>query len=412
MAQSSSGTHLHLDTGLPSAQRSGVQARSLRAMNLSLVLKETLANSDTVTRAAIAQRTGITPATVSCLVDELTASGLVNELPPIDEGTRGRPANRLSARGSAAIALGLEVNVSGLGARMVDLGGTVLAEVTKQGDYADSDPAKTITELARLAHHLYTQHCTDKTLFIGTGLALPGLVSHNALTIAPNLGWRDIPFDQLLEPMGTLRPTVIANEADLAAYAVSSPRPGVPSGPASFVFVSGEVGVGAGIIIDHKSMSGAHGWSGEIGHICTDPAGPACSCGANGCLEAFLGLRALATHAGLERDATIATIIEAATGGSSQAQHALEQGGIALGRALAATINLVDLPLVILGGNLAELEAYIATPALAEMKGRTLQAPWQTPTIEVLPDSAWLAVTGAAHRVFDALVNNPLDWIE
>ncbi|MCD4550067.1 MULTISPECIES: ROK family transcriptional regulator [unclassified Schaalia] len=401
-------------TNIPTSTRSrtGAQARTMRALNLTLVLNHILTDSGQATRSSIAQLTGITASTVSRLVDEMVACGLIDEVPPPADNSRGRPAMRLRPAKGKAVALGLEINVSGIDARLIDLAGYVIAEETRIGDYAQSDPQTTMNELAEIAHHIVHTHVTSSMFFVGSGLALPGLISHDSLTYAPNLGWQDIPFSELLSPIADLHPRVIGNEADLAAFAISFPTPGVATGPSSFIYISGEVGVGGGVVVEHRSMSGAHGWSGEIGHVCVDPMGALCSCGAHGCLETFLGLRALSASAGLESNASVADVIAAAHNGSLRANSALRDAGTALGRALAATINVVDIPLVLLGGNIGELADEITEPALTEMRTRILQSSWCEPTVHSVPDSTWLAVTGAAHMVLQHLVNNPLEWTD
>lgn len=392
-------------------RRTGVRAESLRAMNLSLALRHVLADPGGVSRAAIATSTGITRATSSRLVDELVQSGLVTELSPEPDAGRGRPAVRLTPRRGRFVALGLEVNVGSLSARAVDLTGAVLAEEVVSGDFSTTGPDVAMGELSALARRVLATSLRPSTSFLGSGLALPGLVSPDSLALAPNLGWRDIPLTDLLTPIADLGPVLVANEADLAAFAVAHPRPGVPSGPASFILVSGEVGIGAGIVIDHRMLTGAHGWSGEIGHICVDPAGPLCSCGATGCLEAYLGRRAFIRLAGLPEGSTPTDVVRAAREGSVGARSALDEGGAALGRALAAVINTVDIPLVILGGNVAELGEELLPAVRRELSVRVLQSAWSDPEILIAPDSSRLAATGAAHRVLQRLVDDPLAWI-
>ena len=280
------------------AQNRGVKSENVRASNMSTVLRNILASPGEVTRAGLSQRTGMTRATISRLVDDLVGAGLVRELEPGDGGGRGRPANRLTPAEGSAVALGVEVDVASLDVMLVDIAGRELGHRRIERDFADSAPEETMALAAREAHALLEGALPDGALFLGTGVGLPGLVSPSRLALAPNLGWRDIPHDQLLAPLADLNPVVVANEADLAAYAVAYTRPGVAGGPSTFVYVSGEVGVGAGVIVDHRPMSGARAWSGEIGHMCADPNGPLCRCGARGCLEAYLGVRALAEHVG------------------------------------------------------------------------------------------------------------------
>ena len=410
-----------------STQNRGVKSENVRASNMSTVLRNILVSPGEVTRAGLSQRTGMTRATISRLVDDLVSAGLVRELEPGDGGGRGRPANRLTPAEGSAVALGVEVDVASLDVMLVDLAGRELGHRQIERDFADSAPEETMALAAREAHTLLEDTLPDGALFLGTGVGLPGLVSPTRLALAPNLGWRDIPHEQLLAPLADLNPVVVANEADLAAYAVAYTRPGVAGGPSTFVYVSGEVGVGAGVIVDHRPMSGARAWSGEIGHMCADPNGPLCRCGARGCLEAYLGVRALAEHVGAPTGSGAreilrcagfvnevgATISESLAVGAEQerARAVLAEAGAALGRVLSGVINAMDIPHVVLGGAVAELSGALLDPAREEIETRTLQAPWSSPIVEVLTDSASLTVRGAAFRVLDSLVDDPAAFL-
>lgn len=389
---------------------SGATNQSLRAHNLSLALRHILANPGAINRAGIAAQTGISRATMSRLVDELIASSLVEESEDkLSTGQRGRPTSVLSPTSGKVIALGLQVNVSALGAYLVDLSGTVLAHEYVSGDFSGADPTSTLRKLARIARRVLREGSSAGALFLGSSLALPGLFSADTLTIAPNLGWRNIPRKELLRPLHDLDVTLVANEADLAAYAVAYPRPGVPEGPDSFIYVSGEVGIGGGLIVNHQPLSGAHGWSGEIGHICVEPEGAICSCGARGCLETVAGLKALGHAAGLGDNASAREILQHA-GHSSRAQDAMTHAGHALGQALSAVVNTVDISQVYLGGLVAEIAPYLLPSLHEELATRVLQAPWQTPQIDILPHSEDLSLRGGAHRVLELTVDDPIHW--
>lgn len=398
------------NTARTSDPNSGATNQSLRAHNLSLALRHILANPGAINRAGIAAQTGISRATMSRLVDELIASSLVEESEDkLSTGQRGRPTSVLSPTSGKVIALGLQVNVSALGAYLVDLSGTVLAHEYVSGDFSGADPTSTLRKLARIARRVLREGSSAGALFLGSSLALPGLFSADTLTIAPNLGWRNIPRKELLRPLHDLDVTLVANEADLAAYAVAYPRPGVPEGPDSFIYVSGEVGIGGGLIVNHQPLSGAHGWSGEIGHICVEPEGAICSCGARGCLETVAGLKALGHAAGLGDNASTREILQHA-GHSSRAQDAMTHAGHALGQALSAVVNTVDISQVYLGGLVAEIAPYLLPSLHEELATRVLQAPWQTPQIDILPHSEDLSLRGGAHRVLELTVDDPIHW--
>ena len=83
----------------------------------------------------------------------------------------------------------------------------------------------------------------------------------------------------------------VDNDANLAALAEHTC--GVAAGTADLVYLTGEVGVGGGIIVDGRLLRGADGFSGEVGHLPVDPGGARCGCGRNGCWETKVGLAAL-----------------------------------------------------------------------------------------------------------------------
>lgn len=389
---------------------SGATNQNLRAHNLSLALRHILANPGAINRAGIAAQTGISRATMSRLVDELIATGLVEESDDkLSTGGRGRPTSVLSPASGTVIALGLQVNISVLGAYLVDLSGNVLARETLEGDFSGSDPQATLRKLARMGRRVLREGREEGTTFLGSALALPGLVSGDTLVTAPNLGWKNIPFDELTHPLHDLHVTLIANEADLAAFAVAHPRPGVPEGPASFIYVSGEVGIGGGLVINHQPLGGAHGWSGEIGHICVEPQGNVCSCGARGCLETIAGLKALCRAAGLGDGASARELTQLA-GHSAKAQDALANAGHALGQALAGVVNTVDISQVYLGGLVAETAPYLLPTLHEELETRVLQAPWYAPAIDILPSSEDLSLRGGAFQILERILDDPIHW--
>lgn len=405
------------------ASYGGFTGRDVRAANSSAALTIILREGGDASRARIAQLTGSTRATVSRLVEELVTAGLVTESQVPAQG-RGRPAIALKVTPGALIALGLEVNVTYMTARVIDLAGQELAAETITHDSAADDVPTILDNLHDLGQRVLSEGVSrardvaaearadngpgPEPRYMGCGLALPGLVSTDEVAIAPNLGWRHVPLSQVRETLSDLRLLRVANEADLAAFAFAHPRPGAADGPDSFIYVSGEYGVGGGIIVDHAPMPGAHGWSGEIGHICVDPAGPRCACGALGCLESYLGLGALTQAAGLPQPATVTELVTRAQAGDQRVLDVLGQGGLALGRALATVINTVDIPLVVLGGHVSELAPWLLEGAREELSRRVPHAEWLQPQIEVNDDSVPLASTGAAAHVLQMAVNDPL----
>lgn len=394
---------------------------NLRQHNLGLVLRRIVDAAQPPSRADLAAATGLTRATVSALVDRLVAGGLVVELPAVADGRAGRPAVPLAPAGGGVAGVGLEVNVDYLGARAVDLAGRVIDEEVEDDDFRGSDPTTVLPRLAQAAGRLLDRLAAAGVAVAGTCLALPGLVDRvtGPLRLAPNLGWRDVDVLALLapaghppgaggSPLGAHVPR-LANEANLAAraeaFAVRA------TGLRDFLYISGEVGIGAAIVLDGQVFVGRHGWSGELGHTVVDPAGPACTCGSVGCLERYAGKDALMDGAGLDRRLPVSALAAAAAEGRPAALDALARAGRALGLALGNFVNLVDVDRVVLGGTYAQVAVHLLGPVEGELRARVLSAPWGEPSVRASVAGERAAMTGAALSVLGRVIDDPTAYL-
>ncbi|MBZ2198086.1 ROK family transcriptional regulator [Occultella gossypii] len=384
-----------------------VRQETLREHNLSLIARTVMSAPTPPSRADVATATGLTRATVSRLVTELIEGGLVAEDAPLTAGLAGRPAIPLRPAPGAVGALGLEVNIDYLGARVLDLSGTVLGEATRERDLRGSDPAQVLAELGTLGAEAVAAATAGGTRLAGTGLALPGLLRDGVLLRAPNLGWTDVtPADLLGGPIpgGRLH---LGNEARFAAGAELA----AGSGGDSFLYLSGSVGIGAAIVHAGEFFAGEHGWSGELGHVCVDPTGPACRCGATGCLETYAGTAALLGRAGLPEDARPPDLVAALAVGDPAARAAVAAAARALGTAVGAFINLVDVSEVVLGNTFAPLTEHLRPELERELSMRVLAAPWAPAQVRASVAGDRPALTGAARAALATVIEDPSAWL-
>ena len=179
----------------------------------------------------------------------------------------------------------------------------------------------------------------------------------------PNIPeWRYFPIQEFLQSTFDI-PTAINNDANLAAYGEWTF--GAGKGHSNLIYLTISTGIGGGIIIDNKLLSGVAGYAGEVGHMTINPQGPVCSCGKVGHLEAFASgpsivrwiKSRLEDESLLEHypvgDLTAKQISEAAESGNELAIAAYERAGKYIGLAIADLLHIFNTSLVIIGGGVS-----------------------------------------------------------
>jgi predicted NBD/HSP70 family sugar kinase len=405
---------------------------SLREHNLALVLGA-VADAGPASRARIAAATGLTKATVSTLVDSLVQAGLLRELGPHAASGVGRPGSALALADRPA-GIGLEINVDYLATCTVDLSGAVRRRELVAQNLAAGDPEPALTRAAAALRGALDDVRLGGGQVTGVVVAVPGLVqaADGLVRLAPNLGWHDVPLLELLsarldraDPVacgGT--PLVLHNEANLAALGElwcggHADPDGAPL--ASFLHVSGEIGVGAAIVRDGRLQAGMRGFSGELGHLPLDPNGPPCRCGGRGCLEQYVGQQAILRRAGLGPQAAatstgspggpVEQLVAAARAGDGEVLAAVREAGRALGAGIAVAINLLDVETVLLGGLYALLAPWLLDPVREQLDRRVLAARWAPTQLLVGRLGADGAVRGAALAAVRGVIDDPAGWI-
>ncbi|MFJ2634710.1 ROK family protein [Streptomyces sp. NPDC087422] len=380
----------------------GAQA-GLRRRNMALVMRA-LAAGENVTRAAVAAEVGLTRATVSTLVDELLAAGLVEERGAQRPGTVGRPGTALALSERGPAGLGAEVGVDHLAACVVDLRGTVRCHAEAKAANRGRPAAEVLAELAELTAKVTREAAGSGLRPVATTVAVPGLVGKDRGTVlrAPNLGWEDV---AVAAPLG--EGTVVENEANLGALAEL--WLGGHERLADFVHVSAEIGIGAALVVEGRLFRGARGFAGELGHVPVHPDGPLCSCGAHGCLETYAGEEALLRAAGVGAGGGPA-LRAAAADGDPAALKALEEAGAALGIALSGAVNLLDPQAVVVGGPLAELAPWLLPGVRRELAARVTDRQWRPEDVVTSRLGRDGVLRGAAYSSVRTVLEDPASW--
>ncbi|KZB86053.1 ROK family transcriptional regulator [Amycolatopsis regifaucium] len=370
---------------------------TVRQHNAALVLGA-IADGPGASRAGLSATTGLTKATVSSVVDRLIAADLVAEGEPERRVGPGRRGTVVSLSPTGPHGLGIEIGVDYLASCLVDLTGTVRAEEVR---YADNRTPRVFQRVSAFLRKAREQAEVLGVPVGGVGIAVPGVVESagGLVRLAPNLGWRDVDLADRLGETFT-----VANEANFAALAELWHGTALPD----FVHVSGEIGIGAGIVLDRALFEGVRGAGGEIGHLPVAPDGPPCSCGANGCLERMAGQEEILRLAGAE---TVDDLISALESGDDAAGAAVTTAAGHLGIGLSTVVNLMDVPAVVLGGTYARLEPWLREPLLAELKRRVPSTAWSPVRVIRSALGTGAAVRGAAGSVIRGILADPEHYL-
>lgn len=356
-----------------------------------------------LSRADLAPAVDLTKSTVSLLVRELVAEGWLVESDLVTTGDLGRRPTPLFIDPSRLLLLGVEVGIGSVCIVATALTGEVLART--QGRFGAGLTVKDcLTSLVAGLQRVRKQLKSTQKI-IGIGVGLPGGVDEasGTLQLAPNLGWRDVPFGALLgeKLKGTVLadvPLFIQNEADVAAVGEREFNPTSASNP--LLYVSINQGVGAGVIVDDRLLTGRRGFAGEVGHMVLQVNGPLCSCGRRGCAEALIGLRALhqlpGQHEQCSASEPLADVQRRLAQRHGDTVCAVSIAGSYLGVLLQNLASAYDPGCIVLGGAVVALGDCFLKPALQTLNDYAAAANLAAPTVRISHFGADAVAVGAA----------------
>ena len=387
----------------------------VRRSNLALVL-DRLRRSGPSSRSELVAATGLTRSAIAGLVGELEAIGLVVESAAASDGRPGRPSPVVEVDDRYVVALAIEIFVDEIGAALVSLDGSVVVSVRLARPRARVAAAETVADVAALVGRLdadlrgASTPGTSRRL-VGCGVSVPGLVRDvdGVVVAAPNLGWIDVPLAESLDTaLGLGVPVTVGNDADLGALAESRFGAGVDSD--HMIFVSGEVGVGGGLVAAGRPVVGHLGFAGEIGHLPVNPDGRRCPCGSIGCWETEVGEAALLERAGLDPDggrAAVDELLDRAAAGEKRALDALAVEARWLAIGIAGLVNVLDPDTVVLGGLFARVLPALRSRLDAELADRRYVAARRDVAVVGARLGSLAVTVGAAELAFGPLLDDP-----
>jgi len=355
----------------------------VRQINLSLVMN-ILRTQAPISRAALAQATGLNKATVSDLVFDLMERGFIREVGMKSSGT-GRPATLLNLHPAAGFIVSCEIAVDFIEVLVTDFAPEVVWQVKERISPEQGQQAILERTLALLFQAIERGQAAATSLF-GVAIGVPGMVDSESGTLlfAPNLGWNNVELLDFFKKANFGAPVFVDNEANLAA--LGEHYFGAARGYDNVLYLSGNIGLGGGVVRDGHLCRGVSGVASEFGHMTMNPDGELCKCGNRGCWETQVSQKALYRYidefisAGkkstLEHTSgsySVETIVDAARMGDEAAILALEKTGRHLGIGIASLLNALNPELVVLGGMLSLAADFLLPVVETEIQNRALR---------------------------------------
>lgn len=337
-----------------------VVKRNNKALVLQLVMEK-----EPISRADIAQVSGLNKATVSSLVSELLEDDLVYESGP-GKSSGGRRPVILHFNKIAGYSIGIDIGVNYILCVLTDLMGNIVLEKNQTVNNPPYDA--TLEFVKEMIHSCINEMPSSRYGIVGIGVGIPGIVNKQGIVLhATNLGWKDKQIKKDLENLYHV-PIIIENEANAGAF--GEQQFGIGQDHQNIIYISAGIGIGAGIILNKELYNGTNGFSGEIGHTIININGNKCNCGSRGCWEAYASEQALLERAGNSID-SLESLIKSAQSQNEGVLSSVEEIGTYLGYGINNIINIFNPDQVIIGNRLALLNKWIEHPIRTTIRNHT-----------------------------------------
>lgn len=373
------------------------------------IVMDAIRAADGLARVDIAERVGLSPASVTAITAEMLGAGLIEAVEGEaashgeNKPRRGRPRVALKVRGAACRVAGLKIARESISSMVVDFEGNELVS----HEHRLVTPCLSPSELARVAAAVLDETCVaggfGREDLAGVGIGLAGLIDARRGFVywSPSLDQRNVEMGSLFNTLIQC-PVFIDNDANLIAKAEQ--LFGLGRGVTNFVVLTVEHGVGMGIVIDNQIYRGIRGCGAEFGHTKVQLEGALCQCGQRGCLEAYVGDYALLREARVGTSfEDLPTMWQAAQNGDAVARAVFERAGRMFALGLANVVNIFDPELVILAGQRASFDHLDARKAIDEMRAHVVQVDTTSTEVAVHQWGDLMWAKGAAAYAIDGV---------
>jgi glucokinase-like ROK family protein len=396
----------------------------VREINLSLIM-ERLFEANSLSRAALAEMTGLNKSTVSSLVQELIDKQFVREMGLSSTGI-GRPSMLLELNPQAGYIVSCEIGVDFISVLTADFGAHVIWRHNEDTQALQSQQAimQRVVALLVEAAEVGERRCADCGGLLGVALGVPGLIdrTNGSLLFAPNLGWQNVPLRGILKEQFQSALLFVENEANMAA--LGEYLFGAAQGYDEVLFISAGVGLGGAVVRHGQIFKGKTGFASEFGHMTMVPDGDPCNCGNQGCWETQVSQSALFRHirAAIAQGQpsilcqmsdehlthlSIPLVVDAARARDKVALDALRKVGHHLGVGIASLVNALNPDLVVFGGILSLAGDFLLPTVAEELHRRALRWNAEATRVLIARHGSDACLMGGVAMVYQTILSQP-----
>ncbi|SNX53495.1 ROK family transcriptional regulator [Thermoanaerobacterium sp. RBIITD] len=390
----------------------------IKQINKSIVLN-TIRKKVIISRADLANITGLNKSTISSLVDELIKDGFVEEEGP-GESKGGRKPIMLMINSLAGCVVGIDLDVNYILVILTDILANILWQKRinlKIGEEKEDIISKIIDLIEEAISN------SPKTVkgILGIGIGVPGITDYKRGIVlkAPNLKWENVELKKIIEEKFHLN-VYIDNEANTGA--IAEKWFGVGKNARNFIYISAGIGIGTGIIINNELYRGSVGLAGEMGHMTIDINDHLCTCGNRGCWENYASEKALFNYikerleSGEKDDylnikninsLDINDIVDIAEKGSSLAKRSIEEISRNLSIGIVNIVNTFNPDLVIVGNTLSGIGNSLLNTIREYINSKCLVSRYYDVAVEISKLGMLDRAVGAVTLVISELFSYP-----
>lgn len=318
--------------------------------------------NEPVARIDISTKYRKRPATVTRITDKLLKQNLICPCGREAQG-RGRAPELLKTNPDAFYVLGVHAVTKGFIGGIVSAGGELISCQTVTIEHK-ADRRGFLNDLKYAVEQLIGHARKSGIVISGIGLALPGEVDYQtgrlvqAAVILPGL--TDVPCKKFLEDNFHL-PVVVDHDGAMMTLGEFCWGSGKNSGPSMGTLFIGH-GIGGRFIINGKLFRGGRNRAGELGHIPLRRSGPLCKCGLRGCFEALASIPVIEKN--YSDNVPFSEIVTRAKAGDKRALEVLNEAAEYTGEAIAVILDIIDVDLLVINGEIITAESLIKEPLL------------------------------------------------